>query len=505
MKPRLVILGSLLTIIAVGLVLRVYHLDRPLFFSDEAFSWRVSTCDWPDLIRRTAGDTHPIGYHVILKAWMLAFGDSVESLRGLSILLGLLCIPAVYTLCLSAISFDKTSGDAGASTRTGPLFAACVVAIHAMQLDASRTARMYALGALLAAITACVLLRAISSRRMSWWLVYGIAVAVFLYTHNFAFFTVAAQWLFIVVYFIRRRRGLPSGDGKRLAIGFAMSIIVAALLYAPWLPIFLEQAARVQEDFWISALTTRELGQSFANWATGIDHASAVESLACLVTLVVVAAVSLRSGSAGAWCLFLQAALPWLLVIGISTLGHRPLLQDRYMTFSGVALVALYGYFIDQCRRLPALSLLVLYIGSLCVYGSVQFMANVPGELPAIIDMMHLVKKEYAVGDLVVAPAPASLNIVKYYASQSGFEFFDVKCPEPPAGRRGQINHISSLDEGDILGTHGEVPAAVRRLWSVGDGRSAVQGDWVKQRTWAYAIMDKSYPNGLTLVLYNRR
>src|SRR5262245_657269 len=60
--------------------------DRGLWY-EEACSWRLAQFPLRELFSRTAEHHYSPFYYVVLKAWVLTWGDSVFSLRLLSVLL----------------------------------------------------------------------------------------------------------------------------------------------------------------------------------------------------------------------------------------------------------------------------------------------------------------------------------------------------------------------------------------------------------------------------------
>src|SRR5207253_5399265 len=132
------------------------------------------------------------------------------------------------------------------------LCGASLMAVHVGQVIPSRTARMYSMAVLLAAITAWLLLRALrsSTHRHLWWSGYGIAVAASCYTHHYALLTVCAQLLFVITHMVVGiwRGSLQSV--KRLAAGILLAGFIGSVLYAPWLPSLLIQVHDVRDSFW---------------------------------------------------------------------------------------------------------------------------------------------------------------------------------------------------------------------------------------------------------------
>jgi uncharacterized membrane protein len=150
--PRFRICLIALCLIAAGL--RLAWLDSAVLSRDEGSSWRVSRYAPLDVVRHCAANVHAPLSFLLLKAWTGVFGDSVFAMRFLSALYGVLCVPLMYLTVLESARLRWRAtptpllgeGRVRASLHWGALAAAALVTFHPLQLEASRTARMYSLG-----------------------------------------------------------------------------------------------------------------------------------------------------------------------------------------------------------------------------------------------------------------------------------------------------------------------------------------------------------------------
>jgi uncharacterized membrane protein len=266
--------ATLIAIVLLGALLRAYTLEDRGFDNDEAFAWRVAIKSLPELLITAAGDTTPPAHYLLLKGWMAVWGASPEALRALSALCGVFLIVATYALVVETarwgnafihvgrhaehwqssprrVPSNQWHTNAGhwqsqwhTSASIGGLCAALLAAMHSFQLEPSRTARMYSLGALLAVVTAWLLLRALGAQRrpMKWWFAYALAAVLFLYTHHFAAFTLAAQGVFALWCAFSPRAKLVV-DQRATRRGALLAAAVALVLYSPWLPAALAQTS----------------------------------------------------------------------------------------------------------------------------------------------------------------------------------------------------------------------------------------------------------------------
>ena len=212
---------ALAGVVAVGAALRLYDLDRWSLWHDEVYTVAVrGSAPVGDLLTMTT-DPHPPLYYLLVKGWMAVAGSTPVAVRGLSALLGIGALLAVFWL-------GRTVADDG----TG-LVAALLVATSATHLHVARTARMYALFSLLAVLSWTLYVRLRTDGRCFSWiprrdgayaLAYVVVTAALLYTHVYGVFVVGSQHL--ARWFSRAGR-----VDRRL--WWAMQATLA-VLFAPW-------------------------------------------------------------------------------------------------------------------------------------------------------------------------------------------------------------------------------------------------------------------------------
>ncbi len=229
--PRNKSLLTLLSILFLGGLLRFYNNTAVALWHDEAFSALYIKYSWSEMMYRIGLDVHPPLYYWILRLYTYVFGDGLLSLRALSIFFGLLTIYAGYLFVKKAFGNEKLA-----------LVAALFLAINPFQIQYALEARMYTLGTFLVLISSWLLLKALEDNKYKYWIWYGIATAAALYTHYYLVFSIAAQGLYLLYLFIRE---------KQINFRAIGSYVLAALLFVPWIPTFLEQIKRVTASYWI--------------------------------------------------------------------------------------------------------------------------------------------------------------------------------------------------------------------------------------------------------------
>lgn len=235
-----IILGFL---VLVAAALRLWGLGGQGFWRDEAQGLYIAAKGFPGgIIAALSHDGHPPLYYLIMHFWMLAFGRGEFAVQLFSALCGVAAIPLVYAL--GRRLYDRPTA----------LLAALVATLLPMHIQLSRSARMYALVALVA--TAALYLAHQAVTRSGRWRHVGLALACLgvLYSHNWGVFLVAAinvWWvLMLLVYPAARERWRQ----------WAVAQVAVGILYLPWLPVL-----QAQREALVVAATWGKVGSHIDN------------------------------------------------------------------------------------------------------------------------------------------------------------------------------------------------------------------------------------------------
>jgi mannosyltransferase len=241
----------LVAILLLAFGLRVHNLEVQSFWNDEGNSARLSERSVALIIEGTASDIHPPLYYLLLNQWRKLAGDSEFGLRSLSLFAGLLTVPLTFVL---AKIFDAKL-QRGKRKKDGLLLglvAAALLAINPGMVYYSQEARMYALLGFLSVLATVLLLRWLSvnsnqlsvNSKSSFLLggAYVLCAAAGLYTHYFFPAVLLLHNLFVLTKIIQEYRANFTIHNSQLTIKYWLLLMLATLLlYAPWLPIFLDQ------------------------------------------------------------------------------------------------------------------------------------------------------------------------------------------------------------------------------------------------------------------------
>jgi len=201
-------------VLAGAAALRLMALTAKALWFDETFSVFVAGHPVARLIAIVAAnDAHPPLYYLLLRAWILVFGDGEAAVRAPSVVIGTAIVAVTWLFGRRLVG------------QRPALLAAALVAVAPSQVSSSQEARMGALLVLTALGSWWALWETAHGSRRAWW-VYVTVSAVMLYSHYYAFFMLASQ----AVYVAWTRR---AGADLRRAILAGLAIL---LLFAPWVP-----------------------------------------------------------------------------------------------------------------------------------------------------------------------------------------------------------------------------------------------------------------------------
>ena len=228
-------------VVILALALRLINLSgRPLWY-DEAFAVLYAEKPLATMLYGTvtrvegaAADVHPLFFYSALHAWMLAAGQSPAAVRALAVLLGTATVPMVYLLARRL--FDGRAG----------LAAAVIVAVAPFHIYYSQEARMYALLGFAAVTTAYFFIRAWTDGGWGSWVAFALFGALTLYAHNLGVMFLVGLDAWALWGWLRNRV-----ERWRNLRPLALSHLLMAGLFAPWLAVVPSQLGKVQQAYWV--------------------------------------------------------------------------------------------------------------------------------------------------------------------------------------------------------------------------------------------------------------
>jgi 4-amino-4-deoxy-L-arabinose transferase-like glycosyltransferase len=316
-------------ILFIALIVRLLGiLTRPIWY-DEAFAVLFAEKGLAAMLKGTlardasgaAAEEHPLAYYSILWGWMKIFGESLVSVRLLSILFGLGIVLAAYFLLRILFANPRLA-----------LLGALGVALSPFQAHYSQEIRMYALLALALTVATFALWQGLSTDQRRWWVLFAVCAALAEYTQNLAAFYLVPLALTPVL--------LRRWDKVKMTF---LAGAGALLLYLPWLLQLPAQFAKIQNAYWVERPTLSNVFTTLLSYVTNLPIDDRWISLAMVVTLVVTVLAAYQTFLAlkkrrpgarrGAWLAYL-AFTPAMLMFLVSQ--WKPVYIDRALLPSGV-------------------------------------------------------------------------------------------------------------------------------------------------------------------------
>lgn len=217
------IIFILLLLMVVGAIIRFYELTAPSLWLDELFSMNGSDpgTTLREVYEYSKGDQPPL-FFILLHGWLKLFGYTDFAGRALTVVYGLMGIPAIYFL-----------GKEFKNERVG-LMTAMITTINWFHADMSREIRFYPLVFLLSTLSYLFFLRSIKKSRVTDFMLYAVFTGLLLNTHYYALVVFVSQLIifFIIVIFYQRN--------ARLIIGGIAAGLIAGLSLLHWMSIILK-------------------------------------------------------------------------------------------------------------------------------------------------------------------------------------------------------------------------------------------------------------------------
>ncbi|MDP8266596.1 MAG: glycosyltransferase family 39 protein [Candidatus Aceula meridiana] len=245
MRNKLILLTAILLL---GLCLRLHDLGQESLWNDEGYSVRVSHLSLSKIVQKTSLDVHPPLYYFILHYWMEWLGDSECSMRLLSVIFGFLSIFMIYQI--GSFLFDRDVG----------LLGALFVALSKFHINYSQETRSYSLLSFLtlASMYSFIKLFKKESRGITS-LAYIFFSTFLIYTHVYGLFIIIAQNIyFMILYSFLKER-----DSLNFKKWFFLQLTLF-FFFIPWVKVFIGQALKIQEHYWIPEPTIAKVFEFLA-------------------------------------------------------------------------------------------------------------------------------------------------------------------------------------------------------------------------------------------------
>jgi uncharacterized membrane protein len=213
-RVRHSILAIWATLVILYVLLRSWRLTSYGLWDDEVFSVRTAQVSWSELFGLIATDAvHPPFFYVLLKLWIAGGGATLLWLKLLPLVVSIGALLPFWLLC------RELNLNLAEITLTFWL-----MAVNGHLIYYSQELRMYSLLFCLSLWSLWLFFRLLNAERASFRIVVTLFMVnvLLVYTHYFGWLFVGSEWLCVLLW------------RRRLLAGFSVSLILLAVVFAPW-------------------------------------------------------------------------------------------------------------------------------------------------------------------------------------------------------------------------------------------------------------------------------
>jgi hypothetical protein len=465
----------------IGTIARIAGMWIPPLWYDENFTWILAFLPFDRMLAATAGDVHPPLWYLIEWGFVHGLND-----LGFAVAPWMSRIPAVVFSIASLAIVRELLDDLNIPARVR-IGAMVLMAVLPMQIWYAQEARMYALLEML------VLLALLFAWRGQWAGLFITATAM-LYTQNYAMLYLTVIGLVQLVddlgWLAWSRRCF--GTMKRTTfqvfkptINTAVSLLLAALCYLPWIKVLSSQMQYIGGRYWIQEQGLGDVLNIVYKlfWASSMPSFALLTAFLATFMALSVGLIHLTYSKHPARLTILLMAFGPITLAWIISMFWHPILLHRPLIGSAVFLYIIVAYPLDKLLEgqtlkwretviAAALVLPVLVSGVGGYYKNIPAMKN-DGAVSSTIEALTYVKAHWQPGDVIYYTDDGPLVNVLPYAKD---------LPQYGMAACGQEAY------GLILGS---LNPATRKAFGV---QVADLADLTFKRAWVFAPMSPLHP-----------
>ena len=336
---------------------------------DEAYSGLIARFNFAKIWQLTSVDVHPPLYYFILKIWSDIFGSTDYTMRFLSVFFGAISIIVAFFMLKKM--FNNKVATIGAA----------FMALNPFLIRYGQEMRMYTMVVFLVILATYILQLALTSKKRSYWLAYGVVVSLGMWTQYYSVFAWLAHFTFLIFHF----------RAKIFQKNVVYAYLLAILVFLPWLPFAVKQIASVQKGFWIPPVSAVTFPDFISQSLIYHDFSSLPAFvilpfwlfLSVAICLIVKYFKSAKSEQKTSFTLLLfLSTLPVILSFILSLPPMKPTFYNRYLIFSSVTLslllaVAIFYYYQKKSINFSQ-KLLVLPVFAALIFGTISVLHRYP-------------------------------------------------------------------------------------------------------------------------------
>lgn len=334
-------------IFIVASVFYLYKLGYSDLWSDEIYTKSMLEGSIPDFFARFKNDLHPPLYYLGLRFFTAIFGLNVITLRFFSV------IGALSTILLGYFAGQRIF------RKQGALYF-CLMLISVPMLAAySHQARMYTWAAFSVTgvfIYAYLFMRTGKKRDLVFLFVFTV-IAMYIHYYSMAAAFVANVFVFLYLVLTKNKKYLPH----------LLSLLLATIVFLPWLFMFIVQIKKVQHAFWAPEVSLNAIFTFITIPFTEQFWTSNYSTILTILiySLIVIALFMSFKKSFSEYRLVLWMSLSvflgTLFVVTVISVFSQPILSTRYvMSIVAMLVVPLTILFIQM--KIKWLNLILLSV-----------------------------------------------------------------------------------------------------------------------------------------------
>lgn len=485
-------IAFLTTAVVVFVTVALFNITNAAVWFDEAFSSYLIQFSFADIAHYTSSDVHPPLYYWILKIWTELFGTAELGLRSLSTLF------AVATIVMAFFLTRRLFG------RKVALLSLLFLMLSPMLVRYADEARMYTMAAFIVVSATYALIKANESQQKRWWVIYGILVALGMWTHYFTALVWLAHWAWRAWSTYVRGVSFKAWWKKFFSKEWVRAHIIAVGVFLPWVYFMVKQLGVVQAaGFWISPVSTDTPTNYLTNVFYYLEHGQAQGWLALALISVVILLVVLipkvykRLTISEKSNFMLVASIAWVPVILLfltSLPPLRPSFVERYlvpstiafMVFMAVVLVVGTNKWRPILRALPILvisGMMIFGITNVYKYGNYNKNTNFHIVTRQVIDEIQQTGK---VGEPIIVTSPWIFYEAVPYSTQDHPIYFIDANTQYIYGSLDMLknNDLHKIKDIDAFAKNNPV------IWYLGQAESGdiapYKDSWTKIKTISY-------------------
>ena len=307
----------ILLIFLVSIAFYLINIGLSDLWSDETYTKSMLDGSLYDFFGKFKNDLHPPLYYLGLRLFTGIFGLSTLSLRIFSV------VGVLATLLLGYFAGQRIFGKQGALYLCLMLLSVPMLAIYSHQ------ARMYSWAAFSITgvfIYSCLYIRTGTTRDLILLLIFTVTA---MYIHYYSLIAAFMANVFVLLYLVLTK--------NRKWINHLIVILIAAVMFLPWISMFIVQVKRVQNAFWAPEVSLPTIVSCFVIpfteqfWTTPFSKYLTILMYALIVLTIALSFRKSFSEYRLALWLSLFIFIGTLTIAMIISLFSQPILYSRYV------------------------------------------------------------------------------------------------------------------------------------------------------------------------------